>query len=114
MNSLEEDQAGDKVGGTKNVKVFLKRKPSDIEEEEVASQLFSSLITAKQYKEHYNKRDEKLSHSYLQILLQKHPHEAELLEQFNLSFLFSFKLCCFHVEVFGLKPQTSCNKLTWL
>ena len=91
MNSLEEDQAGDKVGGTKNVKVFLKRKPSDIEEEEeVASQLFSSLITAKQYKEHYNKRDEKLSHSYLQILLKKHPHEAELLEQFNLSFLFIF------------------------
>ena len=91
MNSLEEDQAGVKVGGTKNVKVFLKRKPSDIEEEEeVASQLFSSLITAKQYKEHHNKRDEKLSHSYLQILLKKHHHEAELLEQFNLSFLFIF------------------------
>lgn len=47
MNSLEEDQAGVKVGGTKNVKVFIKKKPSDIEEEEVASQLFSSLITAK-------------------------------------------------------------------
>ena len=91
MNSLEEDQAGVKVGGTKNVKVFLKRKPSDIEEEEeVASQLFSSLITAKQYKKHYNKRDEKLSHSYLQILLKKHHHEAELLEHFNLSFLFIF------------------------
>ena len=90
MNSLEEDQDGVKVGGTKNVKVFLKRKPSDIEEEEVASQLFSSLITAKQYKEHYNKRDEKPSHSYLQILLKKHHHEAELLEQFNLSCLFIF------------------------
>lgn len=55
MNSLEEDQAGVKVGGTKNVKVFLKRTPSDIEEEEVASQLFGSFITAKHYKEHNNK-----------------------------------------------------------
>jgi len=46
MQSLEEDQAGVIVDGPHNVKVFLKRKRSDIEDDETASQVFKTLITA--------------------------------------------------------------------
>lgn len=68
MNSLEEDQAGVTIDGPQNVKVFLKR--NDIEEDDITSQLFKSLITADFYEEQYNERDAKPSDSYLKILLK--------------------------------------------
>lgn len=84
MEALQEDQIGLLAQGPNNTSVFLKVKPLDIQNDEIAMKAIESLTKYEMYESQFGTRDMNLKDTYFKQLLRLHPNQDELMTLFKL------------------------------